>query len=166
VDPYYDKVFCYIARNHETKQLECHAFLCSKKSKAEAITLTVAQAFNIAYEKWQAHKKRKESGKQSDVAGPGEVTNGQVPQPSGGTEEVDIGIGDVLSSPPQSLLATQPEQKQPSPKPLQPFAQPSSLLPLGATDTAAGDTSSTSIGVTPASPPYTQPQVRKTMSGI
>lgn len=41
----------------------------------------------------QAHKKRKESGKQSDVAGPGEVTNGQVPQPSGGTEEVDIGIG-------------------------------------------------------------------------
>lgn len=41
----------------------------------------------------QAHKKRKESGKQSDVAGPREVTNGQVPQPSGGTEEVDIGIG-------------------------------------------------------------------------
>lgn len=28
--------------------------------QAEAITLTVAQAFNIAYEKWQAHKKKKE----------------------------------------------------------------------------------------------------------
>lgn len=78
VDPYYDKVFCYISRNPENKKLECHAFLCSKKSKvenyvavlcinngifiwqAEAITLTVAQAFNIAYEKWQAHKKKKE----------------------------------------------------------------------------------------------------------
>jgi low density lipoprotein receptor adapter protein 1 len=33
VDPYYDKVFCYISRNAETKGLECHAFLCSKKSK-------------------------------------------------------------------------------------------------------------------------------------
>lgn len=33
VDPYYDKVFCYISRNHENKKLECHAFLCSKKSK-------------------------------------------------------------------------------------------------------------------------------------
>lgn len=28
--------------------------------QAEAITLTVAQAFNIAYEKWQVHKKKKE----------------------------------------------------------------------------------------------------------
>lgn len=36
VDPYYDKVFCYISRNPETKQLECHAFLCSKKSKVES----------------------------------------------------------------------------------------------------------------------------------
>lgn len=60
VDPYYDKVFCYISRNPEDKKLECHAFLCSKKSKAEAITLTVAQAFNIAYEKWQNHKKAKQ----------------------------------------------------------------------------------------------------------
>ena len=33
VDPYYDKVFCYISRNSETKGLECHAFLCTKKSK-------------------------------------------------------------------------------------------------------------------------------------
>ncbi len=65
VDPYYDKVFCYISRNHENKQLECHAFLCSKKSKAEAITLTVAQAFNIAFERWQAHKKRKEDQKKA-----------------------------------------------------------------------------------------------------
>ena len=59
VDPAYDKVFCYINRNGETKQLECHAFLCNSSSKAEAITLTVAQAFNIAYEQWQAHKKKK-----------------------------------------------------------------------------------------------------------
>ncbi len=99
VDPYYDKVFCYISRNHENKKLECHAFLCSKKSKvskrrlfhaidiyslplpppslppsfplppppssqAEAITLTVAQAFNIAFERWQSHKKKKAARQQ------------------------------------------------------------------------------------------------------
>lgn len=37
VDPYYDKVFCYIARNGETKKLECHAYLCGKRSKVSII---------------------------------------------------------------------------------------------------------------------------------
>ena len=36
VDSYYDKVFCYIARNGETKKLECHAFLCNKRSKVSS----------------------------------------------------------------------------------------------------------------------------------
>lgn len=70
VDPYNTSVFCYISRDRYTSSLACFAFLCSKRSKvslgswigdvtlvwsvqAEAITLTVAQAFNIAYEKWQ-----------------------------------------------------------------------------------------------------------------
>lgn len=118
MDPYYDKVFCYISRNHENKKLECHAFLCSKKSKvsflnatsgwcstplsllppplslslslfqAEAITLTVAQAFNIAFERWQSQKKKKaarqqqqqqkrqEERKQEPANGSSPVTNG------------------------------------------------------------------------------------------
>ena len=88
VDPYYDKVFCYISRNSQNKQLECHAFLCSKKSKAEAITLTVAQAFNIAFERWQAHKKRKDSAKKAReevekaaaALGGEAVRNGSVPR--------------------------------------------------------------------------------------
>lgn len=41
VDPYYDKVFCYISRNHENKKLECHAFLCNKKSKVNNILSAV-----------------------------------------------------------------------------------------------------------------------------
>ena len=41
VDPYYDKVFCYISRNHETKLLECHAFLCSKKSKVHCYIIYI-----------------------------------------------------------------------------------------------------------------------------
>ncbi len=39
VDVYYDKVFCYISRNGETKELECHAFLCNKRSKVSTVVL-------------------------------------------------------------------------------------------------------------------------------
>jgi low density lipoprotein receptor adapter protein 1 len=59
VDPNYNKVCCYISKNPETSLLECHAFLCDNKSKAEAVTLTVAQAFNVAYQRWQEIKKKK-----------------------------------------------------------------------------------------------------------
>ncbi|XP_065838175.1 low density lipoprotein receptor adapter protein 1-like [Oscarella lobularis] len=58
-DDTYEKVFCFIAKDPETGRLQCHAFMCSKKSKAQAMCLTVAQSFNIAYEAWQDIKKRR-----------------------------------------------------------------------------------------------------------
>ncbi|CAH1799653.1 unnamed protein product [Owenia fusiformis] len=45
-----EKICAYIARNSDNETMECKAFLCAKRKIAEAITLTVAQTFNIAYE--------------------------------------------------------------------------------------------------------------------
>ncbi|XP_024920867.1 low density lipoprotein receptor adapter protein 1-A-like isoform X2 [Cynoglossus semilaevis] len=36
--------------------LECHAYLCSKRKVAQAVALTVAQAFTVAFELWQVAK--------------------------------------------------------------------------------------------------------------
>uniref|UniRef100_A0A8C4ST25 Low density lipoprotein receptor adaptor protein 1a n=1 Tax=Erpetoichthys calabaricus TaxID=27687 RepID=A0A8C4ST25_ERPCA len=47
-DKMHDKVFAYIAQSQHNETLECHAFL------AQAVTLTVAQAFRVAFEFWQA----------------------------------------------------------------------------------------------------------------
>ncbi|XP_043253896.1 low density lipoprotein receptor adapter protein 1-B-like isoform X1 [Colletes gigas] len=50
-DATHDHVFAFIATNlNET--MECHAFLCPKRKMAQTVTLTVAQAFNTAYEAW------------------------------------------------------------------------------------------------------------------
>lgn len=54
-DAYYDHIFAFIAVN-KNETLECHAFLCPKKKIAHAVTLTIAQAFNIAFEVWQNTK--------------------------------------------------------------------------------------------------------------
>lgn len=52
-DATHDHVFAFIATNlNET--MECHAFLCPKRKMAQTVTLTVAQAFNTAYEAWQS----------------------------------------------------------------------------------------------------------------
>ncbi|KAL0133441.1 hypothetical protein PUN28_000881 [Cardiocondyla obscurior] len=51
-DATHDHVFAFIATNlNET--MECHAFLCPKRKMAHTVTLTVAQAFNTAYQAWQ-----------------------------------------------------------------------------------------------------------------
>ncbi|XP_076830119.1 low density lipoprotein receptor adapter protein 1b isoform X2 [Brachyhypopomus gauderio] len=55
-DKMHDKVFAYIAQSQHNDTLECHAFLCPKKKMAQAVTLTVAQAFRVAFEFWQAAK--------------------------------------------------------------------------------------------------------------
>ncbi|XP_065677250.1 low density lipoprotein receptor adapter protein 1 isoform X1 [Hydra vulgaris] len=56
-DPKYDKVFAMIARKKTTKDVFIYAFLTNKKSMAEAISLTVAQAFTMAYEEWEEKRK-------------------------------------------------------------------------------------------------------------
>jgi len=38
----------------ETK--ECHAFLCRKRKIAQAATMTIAQAFNLAFESWKQNQ--------------------------------------------------------------------------------------------------------------
>ncbi|XP_056617008.1 low density lipoprotein receptor adapter protein 1b isoform X1 [Triplophysa dalaica] len=63
-DKVHDKVFAYIVQTQGSETLECHAYLCAKKKVAQAVTLTVAQAFRVAFEFWQAAKEEKEKGKQ------------------------------------------------------------------------------------------------------
>ncbi|KAM9824434.1 LOW QUALITY PROTEIN: low density lipoprotein receptor adapter protein 1a [Neosynchiropus ocellatus] len=50
VDKVYVNVFAYITQNTINGTLECHAFSCSKKKAAQAVVLTVAQAFSVAQE--------------------------------------------------------------------------------------------------------------------
>ncbi|XP_054251267.1 low density lipoprotein receptor adapter protein 1 isoform X3 [Indicator indicator] len=70
-DKNHDKVFAYIAQNQLNENLECHAFLCTKRKMAQAVTLTVAQAFKIAFELWQAAKEEKEKRERSILEGEG-----------------------------------------------------------------------------------------------
>ncbi|NP_001089706.1 uncharacterized protein LOC734769 [Xenopus laevis] len=59
-DKVQDKVFAYVAQNQASESLECHAFLCPKKKLAQAVTLTVAQAFKVALDLWESAQERKE----------------------------------------------------------------------------------------------------------
>ncbi|XP_029920281.1 low density lipoprotein receptor adapter protein 1a [Myripristis murdjan] len=68
-DKLHDKVFAYIAQNTLNGTLECHAYLCSKRKVAQAVTLTVAQAFRVAFELWQVAKEDKEKRVKSGSAG-------------------------------------------------------------------------------------------------
>ncbi|XP_051844173.1 low density lipoprotein receptor adapter protein 1 isoform X1 [Antechinus flavipes] len=66
-DKMHDKVFAYIAQNQQSESLECHAFLCSKRKMAQAVTLTVAQAFKVAFELWQVSKEEKEKREKANL---------------------------------------------------------------------------------------------------
>ncbi|XP_065258321.1 low density lipoprotein receptor adapter protein 1-A-like [Emys orbicularis] len=52
-DKLQNKVFAYVAQSPQSGALECHAFLSSKKKIAQAVTLTVAQAFQVALDHWE-----------------------------------------------------------------------------------------------------------------
>ncbi|NXC02242.1 ARH protein, partial [Orthonyx spaldingii] len=75
-DKTHDKVFAYIAQNQLNENLECHAFLCTKRKMAQAVTLTVAQAFKIAFEFWQAAKEEKEKRERSILEAEGTSSPG------------------------------------------------------------------------------------------
>ncbi|XP_051470602.1 low density lipoprotein receptor adapter protein 1-like isoform X2 [Apus apus] len=53
-DKLQNKVFAYVAQSQQSGALECHAFLSPKKKIAQAVTLTVAQAFQMALDLWEA----------------------------------------------------------------------------------------------------------------
>ncbi|KAL3044312.1 hypothetical protein OYC64_004041 [Pagothenia borchgrevinki] len=73
VDKLNHKVFAYIAQNTLNGTLECHAYLCSKRKVAQAVALTVAQAFTIAFELWQVAKEEK--GKRAKSGSAGEASS-------------------------------------------------------------------------------------------
>ncbi|XP_022060828.1 low density lipoprotein receptor adapter protein 1 isoform X1 [Acanthochromis polyacanthus] len=54
-----DKVFAYVSQCQFNETLECHAFLCHKRKIAQAVTLTVAQAFKVALDLWEISKEDK-----------------------------------------------------------------------------------------------------------
>lgn len=60
-DAHYDHVFAFIATN-DNDTCECHAFLCPKRKMAQAVTVSIAQAFNLAYEYWKMAVENKENG--------------------------------------------------------------------------------------------------------
>ncbi|XP_006975721.1 low density lipoprotein receptor adapter protein 1 isoform X1 [Peromyscus maniculatus bairdii] len=68
-DKMHDKVFAYIAQSQHSESLECHAFLCTKRKVAQAVTLTVAQAFKVAFEFWQVSKEEKEKREKANQEG-------------------------------------------------------------------------------------------------
>ncbi|XP_040193067.1 low density lipoprotein receptor adapter protein 1 [Rana temporaria] len=68
-DKLHDKVFAYIAQSQQNETLECHAFLCAKRKMAQAVTLTVAQAFKVAFEFWQVSRDNKEKREKSGSDG-------------------------------------------------------------------------------------------------
>ncbi|KAL7829360.1 hypothetical protein AOLI_G00302450 [Acnodon oligacanthus] len=91
-DKMHDKVFAYIAQNQQNETLECHAFLCAKRKVAQAVTLTVAQAFKVAFEYWQHAKEEKE---QEGT----ETSNSTQPDASDSTvslKESDTATGNLL----------------------------------------------------------------------
>lgn len=58
-DKNHDKLFAFIARNSINETMECHAFYCAKQKIAQAVTLSVSQAFNLAKDMWESAKNRK-----------------------------------------------------------------------------------------------------------
>lgn len=64
-DATYDRVVAFIATN-KNELMECHAFLCSKKRVAQAVALTISQAFNSAFELWKKSRQEQEEEKKEN----------------------------------------------------------------------------------------------------
>lgn len=54
-DAIFSHVFAFIAVNKD-ESMQCHAFLCRKRKIAQAATMTIAQAFNLAFDSWKESK--------------------------------------------------------------------------------------------------------------
>ncbi|XP_066494703.1 low density lipoprotein receptor adapter protein 1 isoform X2 [Tiliqua scincoides] len=91
-DKVHDKVFAYIAQSQLNDNLECHAFLCTKRKMAQAVTLTVAQAFKVAFEFWQAAKEEKEKQEKAILEGEGTSS----PSSDGSASSKGFTIGNLL----------------------------------------------------------------------
>ncbi|KAM9838311.1 low density lipoprotein receptor adapter protein 1a [Aulostomus maculatus] len=97
VDRLHDKVFAYIAQNTVNGTLECHAYLCSKRKVAQAVALTVAQAFTIAFELWQVAKEEK--GRRVKSGSAGEASSSSRSERSnslGSLKGTDVAVDNLL----------------------------------------------------------------------
>ena len=65
-DTSHSSVFAFIATNRNDT-LECHAFVCPHRKMVQAATLTIAQAFNLAFKSWQQDQEKGE--KEADKLG-------------------------------------------------------------------------------------------------
>jgi len=106
-DPTYDRVFAVLCSQGDGTA--CHAFLTHKRKMAQAATLTIAQAFNLAYELWRNERpaNRLPEGAGKPVAQSVVVTEAVVePRPSSPTS----GKEDLLlsSSPAKEDLFSSP----------------------------------------------------------
>ncbi|XP_014678500.1 PREDICTED: low density lipoprotein receptor adapter protein 1-B-like [Priapulus caudatus] len=93
-----ERVCAFNARSVENDAIECHAFLCSKKKIAKAITLTIAQAFKVAHEH---HVLRQGAPPATATGGSTNARSLPMSTPSGvGTHESPASAG---NSPPSKL---------------------------------------------------------------
>lgn len=60
-DKNHDKIFAFMARNTINETMECHAFLCAKRKIAQAVTLTVSKAFELASDRWNAENEQRKN---------------------------------------------------------------------------------------------------------
>nr|XP_046228427.1 low density lipoprotein receptor adapter protein 1 isoform X5 [Scatophagus argus] len=107
-----DKVFAYVSQSQFNETLECHAFLCQKKKIAQAVTLTVAQAFKVALDLWeiaQEDKSKKTRTCSSCAASSGqtETTDTQC-VPSDPEAQRPVGMEEKLRRPFFSALLSSP----------------------------------------------------------
>ncbi|XP_071992753.1 low density lipoprotein receptor adapter protein 1 [Engystomops pustulosus] len=93
-DKLHDKVFAYIAQSQQNETLECHAFLCTKRKMAQAVTLTVAQAFKVAFEIWQVSRDGKE--KREKAGSDGEGTSSSQSEGSSSIASLKGATGNLL----------------------------------------------------------------------
>ena len=56
-DTSHNSVFAFIAINRNDT-MECHAFVCPHRKMVQAATLTIAQAFNLAFKSWQQEQEK------------------------------------------------------------------------------------------------------------
>ncbi|XP_069461555.1 low density lipoprotein receptor adapter protein 1-like isoform X2 [Ambystoma mexicanum] len=81
-DKVQNKVFAYVAQNQTNETLECHAFLSPKKKIAQAVALTVAQAFKVALDLWETAQEGKGQTCPRNCCGPETATFCGVSNPS------------------------------------------------------------------------------------
>ncbi|XP_068698969.1 low density lipoprotein receptor adapter protein 1-like [Montipora foliosa] len=104
-DPYYTKVFAFISREQGRRELNCYAFLCSKDSMAQAMALTIADAFKIAFE---CHARGKAANNEASSAVEKAGNKGNSQQP---VSVANNGSGDIYATP---VKVKQPPADPPS----------------------------------------------------